>query len=300
MAILTHQSVQSFLDYLKFEKRYSFHTLTSYQTDLIDFIDFLETQFGGSSLEDVNHNYIRSWLAHLKEKGLSSKTLNRKISSLKSFFKYHLKIGSINATPMAKVISPKIVKRLPVFMKEEDTTNLMEGLNQSTENWKTLNTKMLITIFYATGMRLSELINLKEKQVDFSNSQVKVLGKGNKERLIPVSKEIVEAIRLYLQLKRREFKKTDDVLLVTDKGKKMYPKYAYLLVNHILGGTSTLDKKSPHILRHTFATHLMNSGADLNAVKELLGHSSLASTQVYTHNTIEKLKDVHKNAHPKA
>jgi integrase/recombinase XerC len=185
-------------------------------------------------------------------------------------------------------------------MKEEDTTNLMEGLNQSTENWKTLNTKMLITIFYATGMRLSELINLKEKQVDFSNSQVKVLGKGNKERLIPVSKEIVEAIRLYLQLKRREFKKTDDVLLVTDKGKKMYPKYAYLLVNHILGGTSTLDKKSPHILRHTFATHLMNSGADLNAVKELLGHSSLASTQVYTHNTIEKLKDVHKNAHPKA
>ena len=134
MAILTHQSVQSFLDYLKFEKRYSFHTLTSYQTDLIDFIDFLETQFGGSSLEDVNHNYIRSWLAHLKEKGLSSKTLNRKISSLKSFFKYHLKIGSINATPMAKVISPKIGKRLPVFMKEEDTTNLMEGLILSTEN----------------------------------------------------------------------------------------------------------------------------------------------------------------------
>ncbi len=300
MAILTHHSIQSFLDYLKFEKRYSIHTLTSYKTDLIDFIDFLELKFGGSSLEDINHNFIRSWLAHLKEKGLSSKTLNRKISSLKSFFKYHLKTGTIEATPMAKVISPKIGKRLPVFMKEEDTKKLVEGLNQSTEDWKTLNAKMLITIFYATGMRLSELVNLKEKQIDFSNSQVKVLGKGNKERLIPVSKEIAEAIRNYQQLKKRDFAATDDVLLVTEKGKKMYPKYAYLLVNRMLGAASTLDKKSPHVLRHTFATHLMNNGADLNAVKELLGHSSLASTQVYTHNTIEKLKDIHKKAHPKA
>lgn len=300
MATLTHQSIQSFLDYLKFEKRYSVHTLTSYQTDLISFIDFLNAQFGGSSIEDINHRFVRSWLAHLKEIGLGAKSLNRKISSLKSFFKYHLKNGTMETSPMAKVISPKIGKRLPVFINEGDTQKLVESLALSTENWKTLNAKMLITIFYATGMRLSELINLKEKQIDFSNSQIKVLGKGNKERIIPVSKEIMEAIRNYQELKKRDFEVSSDVLMVTDKGKKIYPKYAYLLVNQILGGASTLDKKSPHVLRHTFATHLMNNGADLNAVKELLGHTSLASTQVYTHNTIEKLKDVHKKAHPKA
>lgn len=300
MAILTHQSIQSFLDYLKYEKRYSVHTLTSYQTDLIDFINFLETQFGSVSLPEVSHTYVRSWLASLKEKGLTSKSINRKISSLKSFFKYHLRTGAIMSTPMAQVISPKIGKRLPVFVKEPDTEKMVESLDQFTESWRSLNAKMLITIFYATGMRLSELINLKERQVDFSNSQIKVLGKGNKERIIPVSKEVLESVRTYQELKKKEFDKTDDALLVTEKGKKMYPRYAWLLVNQVLAKTSTLDKKSPHVLRHTFATHLMNNGADLNAVKELLGHSSLASTQVYTHNTIEKLKDVYKKAHPKA
>ncbi|MCY7309640.1 MAG: tyrosine-type recombinase/integrase [Chitinophagaceae bacterium] len=300
MPVLTHQSIQSFLDYLKYEKRYSVHTLTSYQTDLIDFIDFLETQFGSVSLKDITHSYVRSWLAYKKDKGLSSKSINRKISSLKSFFKYHLRTGAIEATPMAQVISPKISKRLPVFVQETDTRKMVQALNQSTDDWKSLNTKMLISIFYATGMRLSELINLKEKQVDFSKSQIKVLGKGNKERIIPIVKEIGEMIKNYQQLKKKDFEKTDDTLLVTEKGKKMYPKYAYLLVNQVLGQASTLDKKSPHVLRHTFATHLMNNGADLNAVKELLGHSSLASTQIYTHNTIEKLKDVYKKAHPKA
>jgi len=201
---------------------------------------------------------------------------------------------------MSKVVSPKISKRLPVFVKEEDTKRMVETLSQSTENWKTLNAKMLITVFYETGMRLSELINLKEKQIDFSKSQIKVLGKGNKERIIPVSKALIEIIRDYQQLKKKEFEHTEDVLLVTEKGGKIYPKYAYLLVNQVLGKASTLDKKSPHVLRHTFATHLMNNGADLNAVKELLGHSNLSATQIYTHNTIEKLKDVHKKAHPKA
>lgn len=300
MPALNHQTIQPFLDYLKFEKRYSIHTLTSYQTDLFDFINFLETQFGAVSLKEVNHSFIRSWLAFLKNKGLRSKSINRKISSLKSFFKYHLKTGGIESTPMAQVISPKISKRLPVFVQETDTKKLLIALNQSTEDWKSLNKKMLITIFYGTGMRLSELINLKEKQIDFSKSQFKVLGKGNKERIIPASKEMLEMIRDYQQTKKKNFEKTDDFLLVTEKGKKLYPKYAYLLVNQVLEEASTLDKKSPHILRHTFATHLMNNGADLNAVKELLGHSSLASTQVYTHNTIEKLKDIYKKAHPKA
>ena len=300
MPVSTPSPVQSFLEYLKYEKRYSIHTLTSYHTDLVDFFDYLDAQFGKISLKEIDHNYVRSWLASLKEKNLASKSINRKISGLKSFFKYHLRTGAIEATPMSKVISPKINKRLPVFVKEEDTKRLVETLNQSTESWKTLNAKMLISIFYSTGMRLSELINLKEKQIDFSRSQIKVLGKGNKERIIPVSKDILEIITDYQQLKKKNFEKTENTLLVTEKGKRLYPKYAYLLVNQVLGAASTLDKKSPHVLRHTFATHLMNNGADLNAVKELLGHSSLASTQIYTHNTIEKLKDIHKKSHPKS
>ena len=300
MPVKSHQIIQSFLDYLKFEKRYSIHTLTAYQTDLIDFFDYLDTQFGNSKLKEINHNHVRSWLAGIKGKNLSSKSINRKISSLKSFFKYQLKTGFIDTTPMSNVISPKVSKRLPVFMQEADTKNMVTMLNQSTEDWKKLNAKILITIFYETGMRLSELITLKEKQIDFSRSHIKVLGKGNKERIIPVSKNAILAIREYQQLKKKIFEIPTEFLLSTEKGKKVYPKYAYILVNYYLGQASTLDKKSPHVLRHTFATHLMNNGADLNAVKELLGHSSLASTQIYTHNTIEKLKDVYKKAHPKA
>ncbi len=293
------QSIQAYMDYLKYEKRYSAHTLVSYQTDLSSFFDFLECGFGKLSLSGIQHAFVRSWLADLKEKGLSSKSINRKISSLKSFFKYQLKTGEIETTPMSKVISPKAGKRLPVFVKEEDTQQKIKTLNNSAEDWKSLNAKMLVTIFYATGMRLSELITLKEKQIDIHRSELKVLGKGNKERIIPVNKIVMDLICKYRQLKKKEFERTGDYLLVTEKGNKLYPKYAYLLVKLVLGQSATLDKKSPHVLRHTFATHLMNNGADLNAVKELLGHSSLAATQVYTHNTIEKLKDAHKRAHPK-
>lgn len=307
MTPLSRPDIQPFLDYLKFEKRYSPHTFISYQTDLIAFFDFLHIQFGELRLQDITHSFVRSWLADLKEKGIASKSINRKISSLRSFFKYHLKTGGIETTPMGKVISPKSGKRLPVFVKEEETKKLMEAVNQLTEDWKTLNVKMLVTLFYTTGMRLSELINLKEKQFDAARSLIKVLGKGNKERIIPVGRDAVKNIEEYKRLKKKEFGaeedtdgKSGDFLLVTEKGKKMYPKYAYLLVKEYLGQAGTLDKKSPHVLRHTFATHLMNSGADLNAVKELLGHSSLASTQVYTHNSIEKLRNVYKKAHPKA
>lgn len=294
------QSVNSFFDYLKFEKRYSPNTLLSYKTDISEFINYLNSQFGIIELKGINHGFIRSWLADLKNNGLSAKSINRKISTLKSFFKYQLKMEEIDVSPMSKVVSPKIGKKLPVFIKESETKVLVELLGKGSEDWKTLNAKMLISIFYATGMRLSELINLKEQQIDFSRSQIKVFGKGNKERVIPVHNNIITSIKEYQQIKRKEFDIIEDILLVTDKGKKMYPKYAYLLVNKYLAEASTLEKKSPHILRHTFATHLMNNGADLNAVKELLGHSSLAATQVYTHNTIEKLKNVHKKAHPKA
>jgi len=210
-----------------------------------------------------------------------------------------LKSGKIEATPMSKITAPKSGKRLPVYVKEDDAARLISSLDTATEDWKTLNASMLIGIFYATGMRLSELLNLKEQQIDFARKQIKVLGKGNKERIIPVSADLLDQIKEYQEQKAKNSLE-NNVLLVTEKGRKLYPKYAWLLVNDYLGRTSTLDKKSPHVLRHSFATHLMNNGADLNAVKELLGHSSLAATQVYTHNTIGKLKEVHKKAHPKA
>jgi len=300
MPVLNLKPVRSFLDYLKYEKRYSVHTITSYTNDLQDFFDFIEIQFGTVELSAIDLNMVRSWLAGLKDKKFTSKSINRKISTLRSFFKYQMRTGVLTASPAAQVITPKISRRLPVYVTEEDTKTLVANLGRASEDWKSLNAKMLISIFYATGMRVSELVNLKEKQVDTGRSQIRVLGKGNKERMIPVSPGILEAIKLYREEKNQLFEKPGDYLLVTEKGKKIYPKYAYLLVNKYLGEASTLDKKSPHVLRHTFATHLMNQGADLNAVKELLGHSSLAATQVYTHNTIGKLKDIHKKAHPKA
>ena len=293
--------IQSFIDYLKFEKRYSAHTIRSYQDDLVQFFDFLDKQFGKLTLTEISSSFVRSWLASLKDDAVTARTINRKISTLKSFFKFQLKQGKVENTPMGNIISPKISKRLPVFIKEKDLVDLTNALNTNTEDWDGLNTKMLITIFYSTGMRLSELINLKERQVDFSRKQFKILGKGNKERIIPAGVDLLAIIKDYINEKRKTFEKADDVLLVSSKGKKIYPKYAYNLVRSILQEeVKTLDKKSPHILRHTFATHLMNNGANLDAVKELLGHASLASTQVYTHNTIEKLKNVYKKAHPKA
>ena len=252
MPVSLIQSFDSFIEYLQFEKRYSSNTIISYRKDLSDFFDFINANFDDVELKYINHNFIRSWLASLKGKGLGAKSIKRKISSLKSFFKYQLKIESIEVSPMSKVISPKVGKRLPVFVKESETKNLIELLNSANEDWKTLNAKILISVFYATGMRLSELIGLKENQVDFGRSQIKVLGKGSKERVIPVSKGILHIIKEYQQLKTKEFEKTDDTLLVTEKGKKLYPKYAYLLVNKYLSESSTLEKKkssytSPHI-----------------------------------------------------
>lgn len=293
-------TVQPFLDYLKFEKRYSVHTISSYEQDINSFFEFLEQTFGSMPMENITATFIRSWMAGMKEGKMTARTINRKLSALRSFFKYYLKRGVISQMPTVNVIAPKISKRLPVFMKESETKELLETLASGSEDWKSLNARMLITLFYSTGMRLSELIGLREKQLDFSRSQIRVLGKGNKERLIPVSVEVISLIKDYQQQKAAIHEQEKDFLLVTEKGRKLYPKYAYLLVNKHLGGAITLDKKSPHVLRHTFATHLMNNGADLNAVKELLGHASLAATQVYTHNTIEKLKNVHKKAHPKA
>ncbi|MFV0606420.1 MAG: tyrosine-type recombinase/integrase [Niabella sp.] len=304
MSLLSDSYIQSFINYLKFEKRYSLHTIIAYQRDLETFWQYIFENYGDTAIGDISYQFIRSWLANIKggQNGteITTRSINRKISSLKSFFKFHITAGNIKANPMAKVVTPKTSKRLPVFIKESDMATLSAAADTNTENWKSLNASMLISLFYATGMRLSELIQLKDTGIDFARKQLKVLGKGNKERSIPITATVIEKIQTYQQLKHKEIGTTVPEFLVTEKGKKLYPKYAYLLVKKYLAAIPTLDKKSPHVLRHSFATHLMNNGAEINAVKELLGHSSLAATQVYTHNTIDKLKEVYKNAHPKA
>ena len=294
-----HPIIQPFLDYLKFEKRYSKHTVISYETDLIAFLDFVVTQYGETPLGQLSHIYIRSWLASLKDEGLTAKTINRKISSLKSFFKYQLKTGVIKQTPMVKIVSPKNEKRLPGFVADKDIKTLFEHV-EFPDTWQGKTERLLMLLFYNTGMRLSELIHLKDNQVNSSNHSLKILGKGNKERIVPISPEILNEIKNYQKERNDLIAAGVDLLLINEKGKALSPRSVYSSVKKYLSLVTTIEKRSPHVLRHTFATHLTNNGADLNAVKELLGHSSLAATQVYTHNTIEKLKNIYKKAHPKA
>ena len=297
----SHQSsIQSYLDYLKFQKRYSQHTIISYQNDLRSFFDFAQEQFETSAPEEVNSAFIRSWLAGLKEAGMESRSINRKISSLKSFFKHQLKLGLVSKSPMVTIISPKVKKRLPHFVEESDMKTLFEYV-EFPATWEGDTARLIMCLFYNTGMRQAELVGLKESQVDKSNRSLKVLGKGNKERILPLSRSTMELLLNYTAAKKVSFDNFDaEYLFVSKNGRRLYPKYVYKVVKQYLSLVTTIDKRSPHVLRHSFATHLMNNGADLNAVKELLGHSSLAATQVYTHNTIEKLKDVYKKAHPKA
>ena len=294
------QTIQQFLDYLSFQKRYSNHTIVSYKNDLSAFFDFLLIQFGDMPLAEIKPTFIRSWLADMKQHGMESKSINRKISTLKSFFKYQLRQQTILVSPMTAIISPKVNKRLPQFVDKKDMTTLL-SLVEFPDTWTGKTDALILELFYNTGIRQAELTGLKETAVSKSNSTIKVLGKGNKERIIPVSNQLMNKLDIYIADKRKLLIDFDeDVMLVTLSGKKLYPRYVYNAVNKYLGKVTTIDKRSPHVLRHTFATHLMNNGADLNAVKELLGHSSLAATQIYTHNTIEKLKDIHKKAHPKA
>jgi integrase/recombinase XerC len=294
-----HPVIQPFLDYLKFEKRYSRHTIISYETDLTSFFDYIVTQYGETPLNQLSHIYIRSWLASLKDEGLTAKSINRKISSLKSFFKYQLKAGAIKQTPMVKIVSPKNEKRLPNFVADKDIRTLFEHV-EFPDTWQGKTERLLMLLFYNTGMRLSEVIGLKDSQVNSSNHTLKILGKGNKERIVPISPEILNEIKIYQKERNELIPERSDLLLITEKGKPLSPRGVYSSVKKYLSLVTTIEKRSPHVLRHTFATHLTNNGADLNAVKELLGHSSLAATQVYTHNTIEKLKNIYKRAHPKA
>ncbi len=292
-----YPQLQSFLDYLRFEKRYSQHTLISYQADLKSFSEFLITDYNSITIAEVTSSIIRTWLAKLKEEKLTSKTINRKISALKSFFKFLMKEGLAEATPMSIIISPKTNKRLPVYVEQKNIKTLFDYV-EFPDSYTGKTERLLLQVFYETGMRVSELVNLKQINVDFGNNNIKVLGKGNKERIIPLSHHLSQALSEYMCSKAAS--SNNEILFLNQKGKPLYAKQVYNIVKKYLSAVTTIKKKSPHILRHSFATHLSNNGADLNAIKELLGHTSLAATQVYTHNSIERLKEVFKKAHPKA
>jgi integrase/recombinase XerC len=293
-------AIQSFIDHLRFEKRYSAHTIGSYRDDLKGFSTFIRKEFGGMAVKEVSPAIIRSWLAALKDGGLSSRSINRKISALKSWYRHLIRVGEVEQSPMGAILSPKAGKRLPVYVEQTDIATLFDGVRLP-EGWEGETVRLLLMILYYTGVRRSEVIGLRESQVDFGNWVIRVLGKGNKERAIPVNKNLIEAISEYRDRKRKELEASDkEYLLVNRKGRKLYPKYVHRAVHDYLAQITTIDQKSPHVLRHTFATHLMNAGAELNSVKELLGHASLAATQVYTHNSIEKLKEIYNRAHPKA
>jgi integrase/recombinase XerC len=292
--------IQEFLNYLTFQKRYSPNTIISYQNDLTAFFEFIFLEYKIHKVKEITSPVIRTWLASLKENKSSSKTINRKISSLKSFFKYQLRMKNISISPVATISSLKINRRLPSFIEERDIKTLLNH-DYFPETFKGKTDFLIFEILYQTGIRRNELIHLKESDVDKFSSTIKVLGKGNKERLIPVNNEMLRMIDEYISEKKKEFPELpEDFLLVNKKGKVLDPKYVYNVVKLNLSKVSTNERKSPHVLRHSFATHLTNHGAGINSIKELLGHSSLADTQIYTHNTIEKLKEVHKQAHPKS
>jgi integrase/recombinase XerC len=292
--------IDTFLQYLKFEKRVSPHTLLAYQKDLDQFRSFLSQTFSEEQAELATHGLIRSWIINLTEEELAPQSINRKIACLRSFYKFLQRQEVISINPMLKIRVLKTKKGLPSFVKESEMAKLLDLLTfENTFNgWRD---KIILELFYSTGIRLSELIHLKDRQVDIKGNTIKVMGKRNKERIIPFPSSLVTIIKTYRSFRDKEVPENkSELLLVTEKGEPCYPVMIYRIVKNYLNLYTTTDKRSPHVLRHSYATHLLNKGAEINAVKDLLGHSSLAATQVYTHNSIEKLKKAFDKAHPKA
>ncbi len=292
---------EEFLDYLKFEKRYATNTLIAYKKDLEQFHTYINTMYGEMTVEQITHLMIRSWIVSQMEEGLNTISINRKISAVKTYYKYLLKNSKIKINPFNKIISPKIKKKLPVFVEESKMKTLLLSL-QNSITFTDKRNQLIIELFYVTGIRLSELINIKEVNIDLINLTLKVLGKRNKERNIPFSSSLKKLICEYNIIKEDTFKgiEVSNFFFLRENGKKMYSMFVYNIIFHYLCSVTTIRKKSPHVLRHTFATHMLNNGADINVIKEFLGHSNLSATQIYTHNTIESLKKVYKQAHPKA
>lgn len=292
-----NQHLSAFYDYLEFVKKYSKHTSVSYKNDIEQFFLFITANDESLNVKDVNYQHIRTWITSLLSAKISAKSVNRKLSSLKSFFRFLQVQQIIDVNPMSKISGPKTPKRLPVFVDENQMENLFQ-LVQFEDNFNGLRDKLILDIFYQTGIRRSELSHLKESDVDLFESTIKVLGKRNKERIIPISLSLKRNLESYFQVKKNKGL-SNPILLVNEKGQALKDQGIYNIVKKYLSQITSIQKKSPHVLRHTFATHLLNNGADINAVKDLLGHANLSATQIYTHNTIDKLKKSYKQAHPR-
>ena len=283
-----------FIKYIESEKRLSKHTVTSYKTDLNQFFSYINDFSMAQSVDEISFKIIRNWITYLFESGITSRTINRKISSLKSFFKFLEFSNLISVNPTLKIISPKNSRKLPSIVEQVDLDQLLDQKYFKNE-FVGERDSLIIEFFYLTGLRLSELIEIKVNNIDFKNCSLKVIGKGNKERIVPLSFNLISKIDLLI--KNYNIK---DHLFSNSLNEKLYPKKVYRIVNYYIGLVSSVKKRSPHVLRHSFATHMLNNGADINAIKEILGHSSLSATQIYTHNTVEKLKSVYDQAHPRA
>ena len=287
-----------FLRHLKFEKRVSENTIKSYDNDLSQFLTFSEKYENNRKISSIDNKTIRAWVIELSTKNLSNKSINRKIASIKSFFRFLIKRQIIKKNPSTLVKSLKAKQTLPLFLKEKDLVSLFKTINISNTLDET-RSDLILELLYGTGIRINELINLKSKNLDLIRNEIKVLGKRNKERILPINQNIVSKAKLYLNHKKRKSSKSEFVFL-TDKGNKLYPMMVYRIVKKCLSSLINSEKYNPHLLRHSFATHILNKGGDLSAIKDLLGHESLAATQIYTHNSIEKLKETHKKSHPRA
>lgn len=288
----------TFTEYLKLEKNYSDHTVTAYKKDLVTFSEFCKEEYEDDNIKGVHYVQIRNWIVSLVNSGLQNATINRKISSLKTYYKYLLKTKQIEVSPLIKHKALKTAKKIQVPFSEKEM-DIVLGSVKFENDYEGMRNKTIIEMLYATGMRRAELINLKQSDIDYTAKTIKILGKRNKERIVPLLLKLETQLKQYDMYRQQIDSNKREELFLTSKGNKMYPTLVYRLINDYFSIASTKVKKSPHILRHTFATHLLNQGADLNAVKELLGHASLASTQVYTHNSLAELKNVYAKAHPR-
>ncbi|MDY0200468.1 MAG: tyrosine-type recombinase/integrase [Tenuifilaceae bacterium] len=288
-----------FLKYIQVERNYSVQTIRAYGDDLRQFFAFCNIEPDAEGIKQVNHRVVRAWLAHLLNTEHTARSVNRKLSSLRSFYKYLLKQGVVTKNPMQKVVAPKASHKMPYFLSHNETDNLLQL--EYPEGFFGLRDLLVIELFYFLGLRVSELVSLKESDISISTSSVKILGKGSKERIVPLYAEVLPLLVSYIKQKNDRYPSNQmPYLIVSSTGKKAYPQLLYRIVKKYLSLVTPLEKKSPHVLRHTFATHLLNQGADINAIKELLGHASLSTTQIYTHTSVEKLKNVYKQAHPRA
>ncbi|WP_370794924.1 tyrosine recombinase XerC [Bacteroides stercorirosoris] len=289
----------SFLDYLQYERNYSEETIKSYREDLRQFEEFAREEIGDSAPSEVKAELVREWIVSLMDKGYTSTSINRKLSSLRSFYKFLLRRGEVTVNPLQKVVGPKNKRPLPAFLKESEMDKLLDEVDFG-EGFKGCRDHMIIEMFYATGMRLSELIGLDDKDVDFSSSLIKVTGKRNKQRLIPFDEELKITMTEYVNVRNESVLNRTDAFFVRETGERLTRSIVENLVKRNLSKVVTLKKRSPHVLRHTFATTMLNHDAELGAIKELLGHESLATTEIYTHTTFEELKKVYNLAHPRA